>query len=458
MNKIILFLILILSLSFFITIVSANDGEVCNYQDPPANPGPQGPGNRYDVVLNNHIAISSAQTGFQLTGCGAAVFSSATVRTAPMCILGSALIQPRPQADILNSFIRAGALSPTHGGTFDEYMAELISLLNQDPLNCYDITIKRINSYTDPPVITLPAPQISYHGLNVRQILYRPYNFRVSDIADAIRRVSPIQGGIGIGGVKYNSTNDDVGAHLFNPLAIESAGHILTGNTNREHDFKIYDPYFGIEVDRSIVVRSSDNRMFSNLFLDENGYSQWYHLEELFFVENLGLCANLVNWTVNNTGNGSSSSSGPVTPLEPEPVYTPTRTTPARLPPPITPISCGFRNPAPANTCTITMACPANMYCSYDKLCTCKSEVCGDKIKDPSEECDDGNLNSNDGCSATCKLEQQCNGVWKPASQVECTNIGQVCLRISHGSFAKGVCTNDCKCNMPAQVVEPRIE
>lgn len=34
------------------------------------------------------------------------------------------------------------------------------------------------------------------------------------------------------------------------------------------------------------------------------------------------------------------------------------------------------------------------------------AELCGDSIPDPGEECDDGNLESGDGCSATCNLEQ----------------------------------------------------
>ena len=32
---------------------------------------------------------------------------------------------------------------------------------------------------------------------------------------------------------------------------------------------------------------------------------------------------------------------------------------------------------------------------------------CGDNIKLPEEECDDGNLIDNDGCSSTCKFEVQ---------------------------------------------------
>ncbi|MCP3168682.1 DUF4215 domain-containing protein [Myxococcus qinghaiensis] len=31
--------------------------------------------------------------------------------------------------------------------------------------------------------------------------------------------------------------------------------------------------------------------------------------------------------------------------------------------------------------------------------------LCGDSVKHPSEECDDGNLRGQDGCSAYCQLE-----------------------------------------------------
>jgi cysteine-rich repeat protein len=45
-------------------------------------------------------------------------------------------------------------------------------------------------------------------------------------------------------------------------------------------------------------------------------------------------------------------------------------------------------------------------------------EICGNSILDPTEECDDGNLRSGDGCSAFCKIEhlggQGCSpGFWK---------------------------------------------
>ena len=32
-------------------------------------------------------------------------------------------------------------------------------------------------------------------------------------------------------------------------------------------------------------------------------------------------------------------------------------------------------------------------------------EICGDEVRDPGEECDDGNINSGDGCSQTCEHE-----------------------------------------------------
>ena len=42
-------------------------------------------------------------------------------------------------------------------------------------------------------------------------------------------------------------------------------------------------------------------------------------------------------------------------------------------------------------------------------VCTVESSVCGDNIKATTEACDDGNTVSNDGCSATCAIEQGAN-------------------------------------------------
>jgi fibro-slime domain-containing protein len=41
---------------------------------------------------------------------------------------------------------------------------------------------------------------------------------------------------------------------------------------------------------------------------------------------------------------------------------------------------------------------------------TCHRTVCGDGIKEGSEQCDDGNLIPYDGCSPTCTIDPKCNG------------------------------------------------
>src|SRR5512138_941673 len=38
---------------------------------------------------------------------------------------------------------------------------------------------------------------------------------------------------------------------------------------------------------------------------------------------------------------------------------------------------------------------------------------CGDGVVDPGEECDDGNLASGDGCSATCSVEHAPGATYK---------------------------------------------
>jgi fibro-slime domain-containing protein len=49
---------------------------------------------------------------------------------------------------------------------------------------------------------------------------------------------------------------------------------------------------------------------------------------------------------------------------------------------------------------------------------TCTTTVCGNKIKEGSEQCDDGNTVTGDGCSPFCRLEPKC-----PTAGGACTNV-----------------------------------
>jgi len=78
------------------------------------------------------------------------------------------------------------------------------------------------------------------------------------------------------------------------------------------------------------------------------------------------------------------------------------------------------------NTCTTvkgsywygTLGCTAPPTgCQFD---TSKCYYCGNSVKEGAEQCDDGNHNSNDGCSSTCKTEYCGDGVTQTALGEEC--------------------------------------
>ena len=63
--------------------------------------------------------------------------------------------------------------------------------------------------------------------------------------------------------------------------------------------------------------------------------------------------------------------------------------------------------------------------CKSEPICTGTSgctSPCGDGLKLPDEECDDGNLSSGDGCSDKCKLEPN----WECTQEVEGTDSNLV--------------------------------
>ncbi len=58
-------------------------------------------------------------------------------------------------------------------------------------------------------------------------------------------------------------------------------------------------------------------------------------------------------------------------------------------------------------------------------VCTVEASVCGDNIRAVNEACDDGNTANNDGCSATCQVEQGANigAKWN----IKTNNIAGMC-------------------------------
>jgi cysteine-rich repeat protein len=65
---------------------------------------------------------------------------------------------------------------------------------------------------------------------------------------------------------------------------------------------------------------------------------------------------------------------------------------------------------------------------------TCQPERCGNGALDPGEECDDGNTSDGDGCSATCRLQLCGNGVLDPEEQCDDGNT-------SNGDGCSQFCT-----------------
>lgn len=58
----------------------------------------------------------------------------------------------------------------------------------------------------------------------------------------------------------------------------------------------------------------------------------------------------------------------------------------------------------------------------YDRVCN--EIVCGNARLEPTEDCDDGNLTSADGCSPSCKLEVCGNGITDPGEGCDCGDAG----------------------------------
>jgi len=76
---------------------------------------------------------------------------------------------------------------------------------------------------------------------------------------------------------------------------------------------------------------------------------------------------------------------------------------------------------------------------------TCKLPVCGDGIVQAGEQCDDGNAVNNDGCTNTCRLPACGDGIVQAGEQCDGADLaGQSCpsLGFTGGTLACGpACT-----------------
>ena len=102
-------------------------------------------------------------------------------------------------------------------------------------------------------------------------------------------------------------------------------------------------------------------------------------------------------------------------------------------------------------TCASGIACPAPMKCAARQK-VCLETTCGDGVVDEGEECDDGNILDNDGCSAECKVERCGDGetqvqrvTYDDSGAVLKSEANEVC---DWGKVGKENCAEDCTSNL----------
>lgn len=373
---------------FFLSLFSlatANDGVACFFSEEPE----QGPQTRatYDVTMSP-VRISSATSGSKGKACGVASFSGATTNAGPEDPNG-----PLTQKQILQLFGNVGV-----DKRFDDYLAGLIAMLKNDPKHEYTLTLKRVNQYLDPPVKTLPIPT-KQQDENVLIVTYRPYNFDVQDIIDAMKRTNQGDAGVLLGGVHYEYDQgtqkwEAKNAHMFQPVAIQSKP-----NAQKRHDFKVYDPYFDADNER-LLDFDKDKRVFVDIW-SFGGNPAWFHLEELLLVEK----------RPKSSGGSYQVIAKPPTQFTGSVVAQPA---------PITPIT----------------------------------PTCGNGIKEHGEECDDGNRENADDCDNACRITKCGDGLrqWASIRKEECDPPGSLCFKCVGDVCYGAICSNTCTCD----VVAPR--
>jgi len=120
--------------------------------------------------------------------------------------------------------------------------------------------------------------------------------------------------------------------------------------------------------------------------------------------------------------------------------------------------TCGNRQPDPGEECD-----DGNTQSADGCSAACKFEVCGNHIPDPGEVCDDGNTIDGDGCSHDCKSNEQCGngtrdtgedcdfGRETPGCNSNCTNarcgdkfVNKTAGELCDGGGETAACNADC--------------
>ncbi len=95
-----------------------------------------------------------------------------------------------------------------------------------------------------------------------------------------------------------------------------------------------------------------------------------------------------------------------------------------------------------SKTCEGGVLCPNGYQCNADgKSCRLASSTCGNKVVDPGEACDDGNISDCDGCSADCQSDDSCGNGVVDAKCGEICDVGDMTSMCT-------TCAADCKSDL----------